>query len=190
MRYRRLLTRTAPLAAAAVLSLGAAPANAATSARAAAVTACPAAVVDPSAANVAQVERTVLCLVNRERTSRGLRSLRSSSKLARAAAGHSHDMVRRGYFDHVSPGGSTMQERIQATGWLSGARSFAFGENLAWGNGELASPLSIVQSWMSSAGHKRNILTAKFSELGVGIALGTPRGAGGATYTTNFGAKG
>ena len=173
-------------AVATTLALGVAgPANAG-------VTACSssAATSEPTPATVEQVERTVLCLVNRERTSRGLKRLRSSGKLGQAATSHSRDMVRRGYFDHVSPGGGTMQDRIQETGWFSGARSYAYAENIAWGSGEYATPASIVESWMKSAGHRHNILNRRYSELGVGVALGTPRDRDGATYTTNFGDRG
>jgi uncharacterized protein YkwD len=179
MARRNLLALAVSLAA---LGAGAAPASAQ-------VQACPSAAAAPSAGNVDQVERTVLCLVNRERTSRGLQGLRSSVKLAQAAAAHSADMVRRDYFSHQSPGGGTVAERIRATGWLSGGRSYAFGENLAWGTGTLATPQSIVRSWMASPGHRRNILTGRYEELGVGIALGAPGQSGGATYTTNFGVK-
>ena len=185
MGYRcRLATLAA--AAATTLSLGVAgPANAG-------VTACSSSTStsEPTSATVDQVEHAVLCLVNRERTSRGLKRLRSSGKLGQAATSHSRDMVRRGYFDHVSPGGGTMQDRIKQTGWLSGARSYAFAENIAWGSGEYATPASIVESWMRSAGHRHNILNRRYTELGVGLALGTPRDHDGATYTTNFGFKG
>jgi uncharacterized protein YkwD len=180
---RRLATIAA---AAAALSAGvAAPASAG-------VTACSSstATTPPTVENVDQVERTVLCLVNRERTSRGLKRLRADGRLARAAARHSQDMVRRGYFSHVSPGGSTMTERIKATGWFSGARSYAFAENLAWGSGTLATAESIVEGWMRSPGHRQNILNGRYGRLGVGVALGTPRELDGATYTTNFGDKG
>jgi uncharacterized protein YkwD len=181
----RSCRRLAPLAAAALLSLAvAAPAHAG-------VTACSSstATAEPTSSNVGQVERTVLCLVNRERTRRGLKRLRSSSKLDKAAAGHSRDMVRRSFFDHVSPGGGTMQDRIKQTGWFNGGRSYAFAENIAWGSSELASPKSIVQSWMESTGHRHNILNRRYTELGVGVALGTPSEYDGATYTTNFGFK-
>jgi uncharacterized protein YkwD len=183
MRYRR---RLAPLAVTALATLAAAtPAHAG-------VTACSSstASAEPTPANVGQVQRTVLCLVNRERTSRGLRRLHASSKLAKAAKGHSRDMVRRGYFDHVSPGGGTMQDRIKQTGWFSGGRSYAFAENIAWGSGQLGSPQSIVEGWMHSAGHRHNILNGQYAELGVGVAVGTPEDYDGATYTTDFGVKG
>ena len=180
MRLCRRISATAALLAA--FGASAAPAHADPSA-------CPSSTATPQSANVDQIERTVLCLVNRERTSRGLRSLTADPKLAVAAASHSRDMVRRSYFSHQSPGGGTMSDRIRATGWFSGARSYAFAENLAWGTGSLASPQHIVQSWMRSPGHRRNILGGRYEELGVGIALGAPGRNGGATYTTNFGAK-
>jgi uncharacterized protein YkwD len=181
----RLRTRLTVLSAT-FMALGiAGPAHA----KQATVSACPSASAAPQVENVEQIERTVLCLVNRERTSRGLQRLRSSDKLAKAAASHSQDMVRRRYFSHESPGGGTMTERIRAAGWFTGARSYAFGENLAWGTGSLATPQRIVESWMDSPGHRRNILTGRYEELGVGVALGAPKADGGATYTTNFGVK-
>ena len=181
MRYRN---RFITLAAAALSVAVATPAQAG-------VTACSSATASaqPTASNVGQVERTVLCLVNRERTRRGLKRLRASSKLDKAAAGHSRDMVRRRFFDHVSPGGGTMTDRIKQTGWFSGARSYAYAENIAWGSGGYATPKSIVASWMNSTGHRRNILGRRYTELGVGVALGTPEDHEGATYTTNFGAR-
>ena len=184
MRYRR---RLAPLAAAtiATLAVAATPAHAGVSACSSST-----ATAEPAKANVAQVERTVLCLVNRERTRRGLKRLRASAKLAKAAEGHSRDMVRRSYFDHVSPGGGTMTERIKQTGWFKGANGFGYAENIAWGSGHLASPKSIVQSWMESTGHRHNILNGRYTELGVGVALGSPEDHDGATYTTNFGYRG
>ena len=177
---RRLLAPTA--AAVAALAFSAAPASAQ-------VSACQSSAAAPAAENLDQVERAILCLVNRERTTRGLKSLRSNGRLAQAATIHSQDMVRRSYFSHQSPGGGTLTDRIRAAGYLSGGRSYAFAENLAWGTGSLATPQSIVRSWMNSAGHRRNILTGRYEELGVGVVVGAPGQSGGATYTTNFGVK-
>jgi uncharacterized protein YkwD len=43
---------------------------------------------------------------------------------------------------------------------------------------------------MKSPGHRANILSRSFEELGVGVVLGAPgRGGAGATYTQNFGAR-
>jgi uncharacterized protein YkwD len=177
------------LALTAVAGLAAAvPAQAATAR--AAVAACPSAAATPAAENLVQIERTVLCLVNLERTQRGLPRLRDDARLGRAAAGHSRDMVRRDFFSHDAPGGSSMSHRVKRSGYLSGARSYAMGENIAWGTGPLGTPLKIMASWMKSPGHRANILNRRFDEIGVGVVIGAPgQGADGATYTTDFGAR-
>ena len=161
---------------------GAAPAPAAPSA-------CQSTAATPTHANSAGVRRSVICLLNRERTKRGLPRLRSNRRLETAATKHSKDMVRRNFFSHDSPGGSTPGSRVRHTGYLKGANGFSVGENLAWGTGHYATPESIVDSWMKSPGHKANILHRAFEEIGVGIALGAPGQDDGATYTTNFGAR-
>src|SRR3712207_8014939 len=100
----RTAARTLALTAALAAPLAGATSAQAVSARAA-VTACPSAATTPSPANVEQLEQTIHCLVNLERTSRGLSRLRGDGKLARAASGHSPAIVRRDFFSHVSPGG-------------------------------------------------------------------------------------
>lgn len=168
---------TALLALAAVLVM-AAPASAA----------CPGADLVPAKGNIKKVRKATLCLINAERRSHGLRKLRGHAKLVRAARRHSRDMVRRGYFEHTSPQGSTMSARVSRAGY---SRWASLGENIAWGSGSLSTPHSIVRSWMNSSGHRANILHSRFREIGVGIALGAPQRTSGraATYTTDFGVR-
>ncbi len=134
---------------------------------------------------------STLCLLNEERTSRGLRALRVNRRLSAAASQHTNDMVRRGYFSHTSRSGSDMSDRIRRQGYLSGARSWMLGENLAWGSGGRSTPRRIVQAWMASPGHRHNILTARFREIGIGVADSAPvaTSSRGATYTTTFGSR-
>ena len=145
----------------------------------------------PANGNVPALSEATLCLINSERTSRGLRALRSSEHLRKAATGHSQSMVRNSFFDHISPAGSTLLSRVRrGTRYLRGARAYALGENIAWGSGEYATPRETVKNWMGSPGHKRNILNRRFRHIGVGIAIGAPEDAQGmpaATYTTDFG---
>ncbi len=148
--------------------------------------------VVPSAANIASVKSATLCLLNRERRSRGLSKLSSNRELAKAAQRFSAAMVRQRFFDHVSPTGSTLASRVRGgTSYLRGrVRSWSLGENIAWGSGDLASPQQIVRSWMNSPGHRRNILDRRFRHIGLGVATGAPddvQGEPAATYTTNFG---
>ena len=150
----------------------------------AALAACPDR--DVAASDSAAVAAT-LCLLNEQRADHGLKTFTESTTLDRAADDYAADMVKRRFFDHVSPGGGTMMDRIKAAGWVPSG-SWSAGENIAWGSGSLATPASIVDGWMHSAGHRANILSAGFTQIGVGIAAGAPRGGirGGGTYVTDF----
>jgi len=154
----------------------------------AAASACANATVSPSSVSSKTAVSTTACLLNQERAKRGLHKLRLNGRLSVAAARHARDMVRRRYFSHFSPSGSTFLQRIKRTGYLSRARAWSVGENLAWGSGGLGSPRAIVRAWMHSPGHKANILNRRFREFGLGIARRSPRGSG-ATYVTEFGVR-
>jgi uncharacterized protein YkwD len=160
----------------------------------AAFAACDGADDVPSAASLDVARSTTLCLLNQERTSRGLRKLRSNGRLRDAAQGYSRQMVSRNFFDHVSPTGSTLVSRIKATNYLASANGWSLGENIAWGGGSRATPRETVDAWMNSAGHKRNILTGSFDEIGIGVVVGAPadlpEDMPSATYTTDFGTRG
>ena len=83
-------------------------------------------------------------------------------------------MVRGRFFDHTSPGGSTMLARIRATSYLRDVASWSVGENLAWGTGVLATPRATVRAWMHSADHRANLLDRRFADVGIGVAAGAP----------------
>jgi uncharacterized protein YkwD len=83
-------------------------------------------------------------------------ALRCSARL------HSKDMQDRNYFSHTTPDGVTFDQRISQAGY----RWRALGENIALG---YSTPQSVVQGWMQSPGHCQNIMSAAFSELGVGF---------------------
>jgi uncharacterized protein YkwD len=165
------------------LALTTAPATAAS---------CANADLQPTKANLAKVRTATLCLLNAERKKQGRSALKSNAKLAGAGNRFARSMVTGRFFDHVSPSGSTPEQRIKATGYTNGARSWAIGENIAWGSGSLATPRNTVRGWMKSPPHKANILSRNFDEIGIGVAYGAPqRGVGqAATYATEFGARG
>ena len=154
--------------------------------------ACKNARLVPNKDNPGRVRAAMLCLLNVERTSRGLRKLKASGQLRKAATAYSRKMVRKRFFDHVCPEGSTMQSRIRkGTRYISrGVRDWALGENLGWGSGSRSTPQAMVRMWMASAGHRDNILNKRFRHVGIGVATGAPARIGGsraATYTTDFG---
>jgi uncharacterized protein YkwD len=144
----------------------------------------------PTAENLDRVRDAILCLHNRIRARNDLPALRENARLRRAAAGHSRAMVAEGYFEHTTPGGVTMVDRILRSGYVGRSEAWALGENLAWGTGALATARGAVDAWMESPGHRANILRRTYRELGVGIVLGVPvSGAAGATYTVDFGVR-
>ncbi len=155
---------------------------------------CPGQDLLPTAATADAAEAATLCLVNRERRMHGLAALRPVASLTAAAGAYARRMATEDFFDHVSPGGSTFVTRIKRANYLDGSvRSWSAGENIAWGTGRLATPEAIIAAWMASAGHRRNILTPSFTELGLGISAGAPqRGVAdsrAATYVNEFGQR-
>ncbi len=184
-RATRLLAAVlTPLAVACALALPA-PAMAATD--------CADGRLMPDRANLDRIRAATLCLLNAERTSRGLERLKSSSELGKAARAHSADMVRRRFFAHVCPDGSTVGGRIGDTDYLRGRlRRWELGENIGWGSGSRATPEAMMRAWMDSKGHRDNILDEGFRHIGVGIVTGAPEDVNrrsAATYTTNFGLR-
>ena len=169
------------------------PAATASASKRAQPRACPATGSTPARASNEQLTQTTLCLLNAERGRYGIRPLSLSSQLSGAADGHAADMVRRGYFAHTSLSGTDFVDRIKRSGYLSRARSWYVGENLAWGAGRNRStPRGIVASWMASPPHRANILNGRFRDIGIGVALGAPRrtqASPAATYATSFGAR-
>jgi uncharacterized protein YkwD len=106
-------------------------------------------------------EAEVVRLSNAERSDAGCGALRPDTRLAQAAGAHSADMALRDYFSHTSPEGLTFVDRTRAAGYPSPG-----GENIAWGQ---RTPAAVVQDWMNSPGHRRNILNCDFTTIGVGF---------------------
>jgi hypothetical protein len=96
-------------------------------------------------------------------------------------------MIAGGFFDHETPDGVTLEQRLAKVNY-----GFELaGENIAWGEGMLATPAQIVTAWMHSDGHRANILDPDFRQIGLGIVAGVPHPSsfGGATYVTDFGTR-
>jgi uncharacterized protein YkwD len=181
------LARRIAIAAIACLGLAALPAGAGADAP----SNCAGADLFPSAANMPQVESATLCLLNAERTSRGLAPLHRNGRLRSAALAHSVDMVAHHYFAHDDLSGGGPEDRIARAGYMPRYGPWVIGENIAWGTDYLASPREIVRAWMNSTPHRHNILYSDFREIGIGVAVGVPDPSlgAGATYSTEFGAK-
>jgi uncharacterized protein YkwD len=138
-----------------------------------------------------QARKAIRCLLNEKRKRRGLRPLEQNRRLERAAQRHTEEMVRNGCFAHECPGEPTLDSRLRLIDYLVGdLLRWAFGENIAWGSGELGTPRAMVAAWMESPGHRANLLRPFFEEIGVGFVARAPTQAASAgTYTTDFGMR-
>lgn len=136
-------------------------------------------------------EGVVFCLVNRERTRRGLRALRVDGRLVRVARRHSADQVRYRFLGHKSPRRGSLLKRMKKSGFGRGRGSWTFGEILGGGRGRnYATPRFIVRAWMKRPIHSRAILSRRFTNMGVGAVRGTPSGGkrrGGRNFVVTFG---
>jgi uncharacterized protein YkwD len=146
----------------------------------------------PATWNVERVRAAVICLVNRERAAHGESDLQSNPRIEQAAQSHTESMAFGGYFEHVGPHGDTPVARLRASGYIySSSLGYEVAENLAWGTGGLGTPRAIVAAWMASAGHRANILDARFRDTAVGVSPHVPSSIGGGQpggiYTQDFG---
>jgi uncharacterized protein YkwD len=115
----------------------------------------------------------VLALVNTERAAAGCGALVADAGLAGVARAHSEDMRDRGFFSHDNPDGLDPFQRAERAGLSAQA------ENIAVGQRDAA---AVMADWMSSPGHRANILDCGLTRLGVGVATGS----GGPWWTQLF----
>jgi uncharacterized protein YkwD len=135
--------------------------------------------VPTAATQIARVQSATRCLVNRERTKRGLKRLKANADLLKSADFQAHDMLDNQYFDHTRSGGPDFVERILRFGYAADARGYTIGENIAWASSPIATPRKMVSLWMHSPPHRKNILTKGYRDQAVS-ALWSAGGIGGA----------
>lgn len=106
-------------------------------------------------------EEEVVRLVNAERARHGLSALKHNWELSRVARYKSQDMRDKGYFAHNSPTYGTPFQMMKSFG----ISYKSAGENIAKG---YSTPAAVVEGWLNSSGHRANILSSSFTEIGVG----------------------
>ena len=115
--------------------------------------------------DASQFEQKVVDLVNQERQKQGLKPLTLNKKLSDVARAKSKDMMDKGYFDHNSPTYGSPFDMMKQFG----IEYTTAGENIAKGQ---QSPEDVMNAWMNSDGHRKNILNPDFTEIGVGYVKG------------------
>ncbi|MDA1292324.1 MAG: CAP domain-containing protein [bacterium] len=119
-------------------------------------------------------KNAVLKLINEERAYAGLPALTYNRSLEHSAQLHAQDMMYQDYFSHTSLDGREPEDRIRAVGYLDirfedcNCRGYkaTVGENIAKGQTTVK---QVVHEWMESPGHRKNILSGNYKEMGVGI---------------------
>ncbi|MGD6871825.1 SafA/ExsA family spore coat assembly protein [Sutcliffiella horikoshii] len=110
-------------------------------------------------------EEQVAKLVNQERAKHGLKPLKLNWELSRVARYKSQDMIDKRYFSHTSPTYGSPFDMIRNFG----ISYRSAGENIAAGQ---QTPQEVMNAWMNSEGHRKNILSSQYTEIGVGYAKG------------------
>lgn len=118
-------------------------------------------VIPRADASVRSFEQEVIRLVNEQRAKNGLNPLSENWELSRVARYKSQDMADNRYFSHTSPTYGSPFQMIRSFG-ISFRRA---GENIAYGQ---RTPQAVVNAWMNSSGHRANILSASYTQIGVG----------------------
>lgn len=119
--------------------------------------------------NIRRARAAVLCLINDLRRNARARPLRTSSKLTKASVAHSRDMTRRKFFAHVGPGGPSIAKRLRKVRY----RRSKIAENIGFVAN--ATPVDMLNVWIGSRPHLRNMTSSRWRYAGVGIVAKAPR---------------
>ncbi|WP_170207945.1 CAP domain-containing protein [Rarobacter incanus] len=95
--------------------------------------------------------------LNSLRESRGIKKLRSNSKLDQVAQRWAQKMSAKDKLEH----NPSLRTQIPA-GWRS------FGENVGWAIGFKSNPAQIHRGWVQSPPHYQNMVNASFTDVGIG----------------------
>jgi len=158
----------------------------------------PAAQKASSTTNAARVhlstlESQLLGQINTLRARHGLRRLRLSPGLSRAATQHSDSMAQKGYFAHESADGSSFFKRIAYYYPYRGYSRWSAGENILYSTPDIDSAASL-RLWMNSPEHRANLLSRSWREIGLGAfhaasAPGVYNGDAVTVVTADFGVR-
>lgn len=124
----------------------------------------------------------LLSLTNQKRAESGLPALSLSSELNNAATNKAADMFVKNYWAHVGPDGTTPWSFIRSAGY----EYIYAGENLARG---YTTASDVVNAWMASPGHRDNILSSNYKDVGFAIQEGTLTGDSTVLVVQEFGSR-
>lgn len=115
----------------------------------------------PVSGGTATEEQHAFDLLNADRASNGLKALKFNMQLSTLGEKYAQDMINRNYFSHYNPEGQSPFDRMKQAGIVY---SYA-GENLAINS----NVTTAERAFMNSPGHKANILSPNYTEVGLGV---------------------
>ncbi len=115
-----------------------------------------------------ELEKQAFALLNQRRVENGLQPVVWNEDVAKVARNHSQNMASNNYFSHQGLDGSMVDDRADSAGLRSWKR---IGENIAYNRGYDDPVEFAVLRWMQSTSHRENLLSNKWTESGVGIAV-------------------
>lgn len=125
---------------------------------------------------------TLVRLANAERTENGVPPLRENSLLQRSAQLKAQHILDHDYFEHTSPDG------LSPWVWFDRVKydyTYA-GENLAI---DFTEAEDVTAAWMRSAGHRRNVLADRYTDIGIAVATGEFKGRTTTVVVQHFGSR-
>ena len=122
-----------------------------------------------SSGRAAELEERAFDLINTERRVRGLKPLKWSDDLSALAREHSQNMAGGNFFSHRGQDGSFVDDRAEQLGMSNWA---AIGENIAFIRGFEQPADLAVEKWMKSPSHRNNLLSPRWREAAIGVAVG------------------
>lgn len=128
--------------------------------------------------DVEQIKKKLLELHNQYRIAQGLFVFKRVIELDRAAQLHNDYMVQIDNLTHNGENGRNIGKRVNEHDyqWIS------VGENIAWGQN---TPEEVMNSWMNSSGHRANILSREYEDIGFGVT----KSGNTWWWTVNFGKR-
>jgi uncharacterized protein YkwD len=135
----------------------------------------------PECSDPRQAEQLLLAAVNRDRAAIGLPALVWDEPLARVARAYSDEMADHQQVEHVSPRSGNAADRVRR----AGARASIVMENVARAN----SIADAQKSFMSSPGHRANVLSRQATRLGAGVTIRKEAGGVPSLYVTQLYAR-
>lgn len=122
----------------------------------------------PSAEKILELEKSLFALINAKRSEIGLPTLFWSDDVARIARLHSENMAKFSFFSHRGLDGKMVDDRADQLGITKWK---AMGENIAYNRGFRDPIATVVEKWMESQGHRENLLSNRWKDSAIGIAV-------------------